>query len=64
LKKFVSFPKTNPRILFEMENPTNSCVCVSAFQYVRGSIGVCLVCLAHQLAVVVVAVKKKKGETP
>ena len=42
------------------KNPTNSCVCVSTFQYVRGSIGVCLVCLAHRLAVVVVAVKEKK----
>lgn len=46
------------------KNPTNSCVCVSTFQYVRGSIGVCLVCLAHRLAVVVVVAIKEKKEKP
>lgn len=52
---FVSLPKTNPRILFRIKNPKNSTVsvCVSTFQYVSG---VCSVCLAHQLAVVVVVV--------
>ena len=41
---------------------------MSTFQYVRGSIGVCLVCLAHRLAVVVVVVavkeKRKKRRNP
>ena len=42
---------------------------MSTFQYVRGSIGVCLVCLAHRLAVVVVVVvavkeRKKKRRNP
>lgn len=55
---FVSLPKTNPRILFRIKNPKNSTVsvCVSTFQYVSG---VCSVCLAHQLAVVVVVAIKE-----